>query len=145
MSRFADPSAVEVVPLGACQCPGTPHERDEATVRYSLSASAYARIGAAELASAKERDPFAAHRQLVLEAVTSWTLQVLHNDKPVTVPIVAATVAELDEATLLPLAEAIDNLIQERGTAPNASGAPSAASPRESASPTPTSTPTPGT
>ena len=40
MSRFADPSKVDVIPLGACQCLGTPHEQDEATVRWQLGASA---------------------------------------------------------------------------------------------------------
>lgn len=143
MSRFADPSKVETVPLGACQCPGTPHERDEARVRWQLSASALARIGQAKLSAGT--DFYAQHRQLILEATVSWNLQVLHDGSPVTVPIVPATVAELDEATIDALAQAIDDLIESKGQLPNDSGAPSVESPRESASPTPTSTPTPGT
>lgn len=145
MSRFADPSAVETIPLGKCECPGTPHEQDEATVRWDLSASALARIGQAQLTAAAKGDPFAANRQLILEAVVSWNLQVLHDGKPVTVPLVPATIAELDEDTLLPLAEAVDNLIEAKGRLPNASGAPLPASPQESASPTPDTTPQPGT
>lgn len=146
MSRFADPNRTEVVPLGACQCPGTPHERDEATVRYQLGASALARIGAAGLTAARSRDPYAAYRQLLVECVVTWNLQVPDEDgDPTPVPVTPATVAEMDEATLVPLAEAIDNLIQTKGALPNASGAPSPASPRGSASQPPTKTRTPGT
>lgn len=141
--RFADPSKVETVPLGPCQCPGTPHERDEAVIRWDLSASALARVGQAQMLAGA--DFYAPYRALIVESVASWNLQVLHNGEPVTVPIVPATVAELDEATLDTLGEAIDALISGKGSLPNASGAPSAESPQESASPTPTSTPKPGT
>jgi hypothetical protein len=143
VSRFADPSKVQTVPLGACQCPGTPHEQDEATVRYDLSASALGRIGAAQLAVGS--DFYAPYRRLIVEAVVAWNLQVLHDGKPVTVPIVPATVEELDEPTIDALGKAIDDLIQSKGSVPNDSGAPLPASPQESASPTQTPTPTPGT
>lgn len=143
MSRFADPSKVTVVPLGACQCPGTPHEQDEATIRWDLSASALARVGQAQMLA--PRDFYAPYRALIVEAVASWNLLVLHEGEPVPVPIVPATVAELDEDTLDTLGQAIDDLIENKGTLPNDSGAPSAESPQESASPTPTTTPKPGT
>jgi hypothetical protein len=143
MARFADPSKVEVVSLGACQCPGAPHERDEATVRWDLSASALARIGQAQITA--PRDFYAPYRALIVEAVAAWNLLVLYEDKPVPAPIVPAVVAELDEATLDALGEAIDTLIQNKGPLPNDSGALSPASPQESASPAPTTTPKPGT
>lgn len=143
MSRFADPSKVAVVKLGPCECPGTPHEQDEATVRWDLSASALARVGQAQMQ--KPRDFYAPYRALIVEAVASWNLLVLHNGEPVPVPCVAATVAELDEATLDKLGAAIDDLIEKQGAVPNDSGAPSAESPQASASPTPTKTPKPGT
>lgn len=146
MSRFADPTAVEVVPLGPCQCPGTPHERDEATVRWQLGASALARVGASELLAAARNDPFASWRQLVLECVVSWNLMARDEDgEPYVVAITPAAVAELDEDTLKELAVKADALIQSKGSLPNDSGAPSAESSRESASPTPTPSPEPGT
>lgn len=143
MTRFADPSKVTVVPLGACQCPGTPHTQDEATIRWDLSASALARVGQAQLLAGA--DFYAPYRALIVEAVAAWNLMVTHNGEVVPVPVVAATVAELDEDTLDRLGKAIDDLIQNKGTLPNDSGAPSAESPQESASPTPTKTPKPGT
>lgn len=141
--RFADPSKVETVPLGACQCPGTPHEQDEALVRWDLSASALARVGQAQMLA--PTDFYAPYRALIVEAVASWNLLILYNDKPVPAPIVPAVVAELDEATLDTLGEAIDALIEAKGAVPNASGAPSPASPRGSASRTPRTTRKPGT
>ena len=74
MSRFADPLASRLVPLGACQCPGTPHEQDEATIRYEIGGSALARIGRAEIEGAVRMDPMAAYRQTVFETVESWNL-----------------------------------------------------------------------
>jgi hypothetical protein len=136
MSRFADPSAVAVVPLGACQCPGTPHELDEATVRWDLGSSALGRIGLAEQIKVSQRDPLMGHRQLLKEAVVSWNLLLPgDNGKPVPAPIILAVIAELDDETVTTLATEIDRLIAERGTLPNDSGAPSPASPRGSASP----------
>lgn len=143
MSRFADPSKVAVVPLGPCECPGTPHEQDEATVRWELSASAEARVGAAQMQAGS--DFYAPYRALIVEAVVSWNLMVTHNGEVVPVPCVPATVAEMDDRTLDKLGEAINDLIEAKGQLPNDSGAPSAASPQESASPTPTKTPKPGT
>lgn len=37
MSRFADPAAKLRLDLGACQCPGAPHESDWADLRGELS------------------------------------------------------------------------------------------------------------
>ena len=135
MSRFADPNATEVIDLGPCQCPGTPHEHDEATVRWDLGASALARIGRAELEGAARLDPMAAYRQVVLETVVSWNLLVAdEHGSAVSAPITERTIAELDLPTLQSLAEGADRLVRERGRLPNASGAPSPASSRGSAS-----------
>ncbi len=38
MSRFADVTATERLSLGACQCPGTPHDEDYLDVRTQLGA-----------------------------------------------------------------------------------------------------------
>ena len=153
MTRFGDPLATKTVPIGACQCPGTPHEVDEATLRYDIGGSALARIGRAELEGAVRLDPFAAYRQMVLETVESWNLvwpDPTWNGngtgrKVVPVPITAGSVGELDEGTLVALAKLADALIENEGSLPNAPGAPSAASSHGSASPTRKRTRTPTT
>lgn len=144
MSRFADPGATAVVPLGPCQCPGTPHEQDEAVVRWQLGSSALGRVGAAEIAAARG-DVFTAWRQLVVEAVVAWNLMAEEDGQAVAAPVSLRSVAELDEDTLTSLATAIDRLVETRGVLPNASGAPSPASPRGSASRTRKPTPRHGT
>jgi hypothetical protein len=152
MTRFADPLATATVVLGPCQCPGTPHEQDEATIRTQLGASALSRIGRAEIDGAVRGDHFAAYRRLVLEATQSWNLlwpnPAIENEdderKPVPVPINEATVELLDNDTLRTLAETIDGYTNS-GPDPNDSGGRSPGSRRPRRSSTPTSTPTPGT
>lgn len=131
MSRFADPAKVEVVPLGVCQCPGTPHEQDEATIRWDISGSALARIGRAEIEGAVRMDPLASYRQIALETLASWNLI----DGASVAAINPATIAELDVDTLKVIAEEADKLIGSKGTLPNVPGAPSVASSLGSASP----------
>jgi hypothetical protein len=153
VSRFGDPLARRTVPIGECQCPGAPHETDEATFRWDLGGSALARIGRAEIEGAVRMDPLAAYRQVVLETLESWNLLWLDptwngngtGRKTVPVPITTGTIAELDADTLKFLAETADGLISERGELPNASGAPSAPSRRGSASRTPRRTRKPTT
>lgn len=131
MSRFADPTQTATIVIGPCQCPGTPHQQDEALVRTRLGGSAMARIGRAGLDSAGG-DHYAAHRRLVLEATLSWNL--LWDDpawkpdsgeerKVVPAAINEGTVELLDGDTLRVLAEAIDEHTRE--SPPNASAAPS--------------------
>lgn len=138
MSRLSDPSAVETIDLGPCQCPGKPHERDEAVVRFQLSGSALARIGRAELERSVSLDPYAAYRQTAVECLVSWNLVWEMGDaedrRVMPVPLIPATIAELDSTTLTTIAETADKLIQGNGTLPNVSGAPSRASSRGSAS-----------
>lgn len=130
MSRFADPSAIGRVDLGACQCPGTPHpDGDTAVYRTDLSASAVGRIGMAGLRGAVARDPLASHRALVLEATLSWnllwpdpTVEVVDGEERPTVPVplTEGAIEELDEDTLRTLAKAIDANLRNR--APKGSG-----------------------
>lgn len=151
MSRFADPGATEVIPLGECQCPDTPHARDEATVRWDISGSALARIGRAELDRVVNHDPFAAYRQTVKETLVSWNLLTLGppdesgERRAIPAPIHEYAIEELDSETLKTIAEGADKLIEAKGKIPNASGAPSEESSRESASPTPKRTRKPTT
>lgn len=149
MSRFADPTATAPVDLGACQCPGTPHEADTVVVRWQLSGSALARVGTSETMGRLTGDPFAGYRQLAAEGIVSWSLlhEITEDDATVVVPVPITDryIEALDKDTLTTIAEAIDELAGSKGKLPNASGAPSVASPQESASPTPTPTPTPGT
>ena len=129
MSRFANPTAVETADLGACQCPGTPHDHDSATYRVELGGSAIGRIGMASLRGAAGGDPLSGHRAVVAEAVVSWTLlwpdptaDVAEGaERPVVpVPISDAAIAELDEDTLRSLTREIDSHVRTR--APNARG-----------------------
>lgn len=151
MSRFGDAAATSVIDLGVCQCPGTPHERDEAVVRWDLGASAMARIGRAELEGAVRLDPLAAYRQTVAEVVVSWNLLWLappdeHGERrTLPAPLTPVAIDELDVDTLKAIAETADRLIEHHGTLPNRSGAPSRASSRGSASRTRTRTPKRGT
>ena len=149
--RFADPNRTEefVFP-GACRCPGAPHEQDTARVRVMIGSSAKARIGRAELEGAVRLDPLAAHRQVVLEGVTSWNLlwpnpaaEDPETATAVPVPINEGTIELLGD-DLVPLAEFADGL-WSGGPSPNASRAPSHALRSGSASPTRRKTQTRGT
>lgn len=44
MSRFANPNARDRLVLGACQCPGTPHDEDWMSLRTELGAEDALRI-----------------------------------------------------------------------------------------------------
>jgi len=145
--RFASPYTTETYVFGPCTCPGAPHEQDTAKVIISISPSAKARIGRAELEGAVRLDPLAAHRQVVLEGVSSWNLlwldpsaEDLDTAKVIPVPVNSGTVELLQD--LVPLAEWIDNLWSRDD--PN-SVAPSRALRRGSSRQRPTKTPTHGT
>lgn len=133
MSRFADPTLTTTVPLGKCQCPGTPHaDGDEAVVQKELGASALGRIGMAGSNAVVLGDPFAYHRQIVVEAVLSWNLLWHEPDGEngeravVPAPINAQAAALLDEPTLTAIASALNDHLEE--SPPNDSAAPSRAS-----------------
>lgn len=134
MSRFADATATRTVPLGPCECPGTPHESDWAKVRKELSGSDIGIISNAsatdEVAAAGTMAPY----------VIEWNL-LGPNGEPW--PPSAESLLALNAATLGAVVGAIQASIAESaGTVlPNASGAPSRNGSRGSASRTRT-TPT---
>lgn len=151
VSRFANPRATRTYTFpGPCQCPGQPHEADTAVVIVRPSASALARIGAADITGTMRGDPLAANRQTILEGVSSWNLLMPDpaiDDadeaaaKPVPAPVTPTVVGLLD-ASLVPLSEWIDDLWN--GPVPN-SDAPSPESRRGSESRRQTKTQKPGT
>lgn len=121
------------VPLGACRCPGTPHERDEAEVYNVLGWDDLVDIGMAASEGA-------GRRILVTRAIAAWNLVELDEaGTPRPVPIIEATVRLLDPPTLEAIAEAA-NAAYDRARAPlpNESGAGSPRSQPESDTSTPT-------
>src|SRR5690349_6018737 len=119
MGRFVDKSAGEWVPLGACECPGTPHpDGDKAFIRTDLSGSEWATVGQGNT-----------DRSLTI-FIVEWNLLDEDGDPLL---INEATVGQLDTPTF----RAIDSWIGEHVTypaLPNASGAPSRNGSRASAS-----------
>lgn len=133
MSRFADPTDVKVVSLGACQCPGTPHAQDEAALHRQLGYGAKGEIQKAGWISGRGVyfDAMAAQRKLVEVAVVSWNLLGPNGKEWAATE---TTIAKLDEQTIELLATAANDAL-EREPLPNEPGAPSADSSSESASP----------
>lgn len=131
MSRFLDLETT-TVPLGACQCPGTPHDEDTAEVYTVLGWDDLVDVAGAE-------SDGAGRRILVTRAIASWNLlhEAERDGKTVIlpVPVVEATVRLLGPETLEAVAEAV-NAAYERAKSPvpNDSGAPSQDSSQESAS-----------
>lgn len=136
MSRFADVSATRTVPLGPCECPGTPHDEDWATVRTDLSASELRLLlnldGLSDDEAAEAIAPF----------VTEWNLLGLDGeDWPPTPEALFALKGETSSV----IGNAIAAVVRENLHLPNPSGAPSPASSRGSASRTRKPTRKPGT
>ena len=125
MSRFADPRATRTVDLGPCECPGTPHERDEALIRSELSGSEIARIVSAS--QTDESEASAAFAPYVL----SWNL--LDPDGQPTEPS-ADLLTQLMATTLQSLVTAISEVVTASVQVPNRSSGPSRASSRGTAS-----------
>lgn len=140
MSRFADPTAVKVVPLGPCQCPGTPHAQDEATVRTQLGYEARGLVGVAGWidSGGVMFSHAASELKLVQLGVVDWNL--FGNDGKPMRPT-PQSIGLLDENTIHEIALALDDAIATPPL-PNDSGVPSADGSPGSASPTPV-TPTP--
>lgn len=133
MSRFADPSRTKIVPIGPCDCPGTPHAGgDVATVRLEFGYQALGEIGSA--GALAFGDFTASRRKLIELGVVSWNL-IGPDGKEW--PPNEANIALLDEPTIDALASALDEAVEmARRALPNASGAPSADGSPGSASPT---------
>lgn len=141
MSRFitsvADPFT-RTVPLGPCECPGTPHtDGDTAEVYRVLGWDDLVDVGLAATEGA-------AQRVLTTRAIASWTITELNGDgTPHPVPIVEATVRLLNPATLTAIAEAVNEAYEKARTPlPNASGEQSPPLPPEPDISTPTTPPT---
>lgn len=140
--RYADPQASRELPLGACQCPGTPHSADTAMVRTD--------VGFAELKSAYGAgqmyredgsgyyDEAMGDATAIVRFTRSWTLvQLDRKGKPEARPINLREVMLLDEATFSALKAHVDALAEARGKLPNGSGGQSVDSSRETASRSP--------
>lgn len=135
MSRFADPRATRTVDLGACECPGTPHESDWAKVRSDLSGAEVATL--LQLRPGREEEA----ADIVAPFVTEWNL--LDEDGPA--EISPAAMYALKGPTLRAIGSELGEVLRENLQLPNPSSAPSRASSRGSASPTRRSRRTPGT
>lgn len=144
MSRFANAAAVRTIVIGPCQCPGSPHARDEAVVRTELGVEAIGIIGVAgwETSGGVAFDAVASKRKLLEIGIVRWNL-LTDSGQPAEPP--AAFIGSLDEETFESLATSLDGVIK-RTPLPNGSGAPSVDGSPESASPIPeTESPTSST
>lgn len=132
MSRFADPTATDVLVLpGGCQCPGSPHDADEWVYRTQLGDSEQKRAALAgfELGSDKV-DWIAAQDALIIVAGVRWNLL---DDGGEPVPFTLNNVRLLDMATRDAMAEAVDEAVTaSQKPLPNASAARSRSSSRAS-------------
>ena len=144
LSRFADPRRTTPVDLGPCRCPGSPHERDSATVRAEIGEGELRSALAAGLAATGGAwyDGAAGDSESLARFTTSWTLL---DEKGEPVPLSRAQADLLDEPTRDALLAAIADgvTVRQAVALPLGSGAPSADSSPASASPIPT-TLTPG-
>jgi hypothetical protein len=130
VSRFADTGATTRVVLGACECPGTPHDEDWATVRAQLSATEIGQWAMADAETVAE---------VACQFVTGWNL-LGPDGKPW--PPTAQSIVALMPPTLTLLVKALSDAVQASSKPlPNASAAPSRGSSRGSGSPTRTTRP----
>jgi hypothetical protein len=153
--RFANPERTDVLPLGPCQCPGSPHEQDEYVHRLELGAGEEQRAGDAGWAEGGYAtfSSAAAQNKLIEIAGKSWNLVDGECDCPKNghrgpvhpdgepVPLTAYTASLLDEDTRRLITTRLDEVTAggngkdpPDGKAPNASGARSGRSTRASAS-----------
>jgi hypothetical protein len=119
-------TGTRTVIIGACGCPGRPHDIDTAEILRVVPWDVLLDVGA--------RSGGAAYRALVLGILRSWNLVDAAGD-----PVPVAAAVNLRPERLEPIAEAV-NEAYERTSAPlpNASGAPSPRLRQVSASPNPT-------
>jgi hypothetical protein len=137
VSRFVSKDATRPVDLGPCQCPGTPHERDELRIRARLS---YLEIAAVSNGNSPGEvaetfttgiPPFDGKPVLA-----SWNLR----DESGDVALDADALTSLEAATLTLIVNAVSEVIEASGPAlleeqsKNGSGAHSANGSRASAS-----------
>lgn len=124
-SRFANPNRTDVLPLGPCQCPGTPHDDgDFAVYRQELGAGELERAGAYGWAAADYQyyDSAAARCKLIEIGVVRWNLLGPDGEE---MPVNARSAALLDEATQSLIATRLDEVTKPRKL-PKGSGGRSA-------------------
>lgn len=118
LSRFANPNRTDVLPLGPCQCPGTPHtEGDIAVYRLELGSGEESRAGAYgwSITNGVYFDWEAARSKLIEIGVVRWNL-LGPDGEPMPVTVISAGLldektrnaiaAKLDEVTSPPLPKA---------------------------------------
>lgn len=113
--RFIDPTATKRLDLGACQCPGTPHESDWVEYRSQLG---YGALGVIAMV-ASTQDLMAARRKELELAITEWNLAGPDG----AVKVDADAIYRLDPLTAETIVTAIDEAVQASQTLPNTSGA----------------------
>lgn len=132
-SRFANPNRTDILPLGPCECPGTPHEQDEVIYRLELGAGEEERAGAYGWAATGYEyfDSAAARAKLIEIGVVRWNL-LGPDGEPM--PVNARSAALLDESTQTLIAAKLDEVTTRAAPLPNGSGARSRNGTRASAS-----------
>jgi hypothetical protein len=130
VSRFVDPEARRTVPLGPCDCPGTPHDQDEAYIRDRMSGQEVADF----LGVDRQDGP-----DIMAGFVLGWNLLGVKGEA---VEVSAKALLLLDAVTLNAVVTAIGKVAIESSRAvPNGSAARSRATSRASGSPTRTTRP----
>ena len=121
MSRFVDPVAdAREVDLGACECPGAPHDHDSARVR-GLSYSELGAAGRAGWLVGGDHYDFTEGRLKILEfGVVSWNFQ---DSAGQTMPVDREALERLRKETVDALAAAVQAASDY--ALPNGSGVPS--------------------
>jgi hypothetical protein len=122
-SRFANPNRTDVLSLGSCQCPGTPHEQDEYVHRVELGAGEEQRAGDYGWAEGGYSTFLgsAAQNRLIEIAGIRWNLLDSEGEP---MPLTAHAASLLDEDTRTLILERIDS-ITTRKPLPKVSAAPS--------------------
>jgi hypothetical protein len=136
MSRFADPDARTTVPLGPCECPGSPHDSDWAVLRSELSSSDVRR------AIALDGLDDAGVAEGLVEFLPEWNLL---GPKGEAWPPSGESILALKMPTLKLLIGGLAKAVAESSSVPNLSSVPSPGSSRGNASSTPKRNRTPGT
>lgn len=117
MGRFADPTRTATLVLpGGCQCPGTPHARDEWEYRLELGESELRSAGVRALigrdAAGEALIDLPLMQDLLIEtASVAWNLV---GDDGALVPIRPQTLRLLDETTRDAMLEALDETQKAR-------------------------------
>lgn len=133
-SRFANPNRTDVLSLGSCQCPGTPHEQDEVVYRLELGAGEEERAGTYgwSVTGWTYFDSAAARAKLVEIGVVRWNLLGPEGEE---MAVNAHNAALLDESTLDLITKKLDEVTEAKERVlPKASVGPSGGTSRANGS-----------